>query len=399
VLFQTAGLVHPMLRTGMLFRELFSQSRQVVKLRVGQPIPFSRLKKFEDDESLTRYLRLHTFVLSQRSPVITKTKELAEAEEEELPKIVPVPASTSTSADFEREVEQVRASNGLLASHGSLSVFVGAAPEIPHLLREIGRLREVTFREVGEGTGEDIDLDRFDDYYLHIFLWDEKARCLVGAYRLGRADMILRRFGKKGLYTNTLFKFRKPFLHHLDDALEMGRSFIVPDYQRSLGTLPLLWRGVLTWVARNPRYKKLFGPVSISQEYLGLSRKLIVEFLKDNKLHPDLATLVKPRKPFRYMKNRKLLREFISAELNNVDDFSALISSLEEDGKGIPTLLKHYLKLNGTLASFNVDKAFQSCLDGLIIVDVTETDPRLLAKYMGEEQCIGYLKHHGKTIE
>ena len=399
VLFQTAGLVHPMLRTGMLFRELFSQSRQVVKLRVGQPIPFSRLKKFEDDESLTRYLRLHTFVLSQRSPVITKTKELAEAEEEELPKIVPVPASTSTSADFEREVEEVRASNGLLASHGSLSVFVGAAPEIPHLLREIGRLREVTFREVGEGTGEDIDLDRFDDYYLHIFLWDEKARCLVGAYRLGRADMILRRFGKKGLYTNTLFKFRKPFLHHLDDALEMGRSFIVPDYQRSLGTLPLLWRGVLTWVARNPRYKKLFGPVSISQEYLGLSRKLIVEFLKDNKLHPDLATLVKPRKPFRYMKNRKLLREFISAELNNVDDFSALISSLEEDGKGIPTLLKHYLKLNGTLASFNVDKAFQSCLDGLIIVDVTETDPRLLAKYMGEEQCIGYLKHHGKTIE
>jgi putative hemolysin len=399
MLFQTAGLVHPMLRTGMLFRELFSQSRQVVKLRVGQPIPFSRLKKFEDDESLTRYLRLHTFVLSQRSPVITKTKELAEAEEEELPKIVPVPASTSTSADFEREVEEVRASNGLLASHGSLSVFVGAAPEIPHLLREIGRLREVTFREVGEGTGEDIDLDRFDDYYLHIFLWDEKARCLVGAYRLGRADMILRRFGKKGLYTNTLFKFRKPFLHHLDDALEMGRSFIVPDYQRSLGTLPLLWRGVLTWVARNPRYKKLFGPVSISQDYLGLSRKLIVEFLKDNKLHPDLATLVKPRKPFRYMKNRKLLREFISAELNNVDDFSALISSLEEDGKGIPTLLKHYLKLNGTLASFNVDKAFQSCLDGLIIVDVTETDPRLLAKYMGEEQCIGYLKHHGKTIE
>ncbi len=400
MLFQTAGLVHPMLRTGLLLRELFSQSRDVVTLRVGQPIPFSRLKKFEDDESLTRYLRLHTFVLSQRSPVITKTKEqLAEAEEEDLPKMLPVPPTTSTQADFEREVEQIRSSNGLLASHSSLSVFVGAAPEIPHLLREIGRLREVTFREVGEGTGEDFDLDKFDDYYLHIFIWDEKARRIVGAYRLGRADMILRRFGRKGLYTNTLFKFRKPFLHHLEDALEMGRSFIIPEYQRSLGTLPLLWRGVLTWVARNPRYKRLFGPVSISQDYLGLSRKLIVEFLKDNKLHPDLAMLVKPRKPFRYMKNKKLLREFISADLNNVDDFSALISSLEEDGKGIPTLLKHYLKLNGTLASFNVDKAFQSCLDGLIIVDVTETDPRLLAKYMGEELCIGYLKHHGKTIE
>jgi hypothetical protein len=157
----------------------------------------------------------------------------------------------------------------------------------------------------------------------------------------------------------------------------------------------LLWKGICCWVARHPHYKKLFGPVSISGEYLKLSRKLMVEFLSDNNLHPDLATLVKPRKPFRYGKNRKLLREFISAELGNVDDFSALISSLEEDGKGIPMLLKHYLRLSGTLLSFNVDKDFSSCLDGLILVDLTETDPRLLGKYMGEEACAMYLKHHG----
>lgn len=397
MLFQTAGLVHPMLRTGLLLRELFNQSREKVELRVGQAIPFSRLKKFEDDESLTRYLRLHTFVLSQRAKQVVKTADTPKkVDQEDLPaQVIPVPASTSTQADFEVEVERLRASGGVLVGHGQFNVFKAAAPEIPHLLREIGRLREVTFREVGEGTGEDIDLDRFDDYYLHIFLWDEKERRLVGAYRLGRADMILRRYGAKGLYTNTLFKFRKPFLHHLDDAVEMGRSFIVPQYQRSLGALPLLWKGVLTWVCQHPHYTKLFGPVSISQDYLGLSRKLIVEFLKDNKLHEDMATFVKPRKPFRYMKNRKLLREFISAELDNVDDFSALISSLEEDGKGIPTLLKHYLKLNGTMASFNVDKSFGSCLDGLIIVDLTETDQRLLNKYMGEQQCRTYLEHHG----
>ena len=131
--------------------------------------------------------------------------------------------------------------------------------------------------------------------------------------------------------------------------------------------------------------------MSISQDYHKLSRKLIVEFLRDNKLHPDLARLVKPRKPFRYLRNRKILREFISAELGNVDDFSALISSMEDDGKGIPVLLKHYLRLNGTLLSFNVDKSFSSCLDGLIMVDVTETDPRLLAKYMGEDACKTYL--------
>lgn len=397
MLFQTAGLVHPMLRTGLLLRELFTQSREVVELRVGQPIPFSRLKKFEDDESLTRYLRLHTFVLSQRPKAVTKPADTPAtvAAEEPAPKVIPVPPSTSTQSDFDAEVERLRASGALLVNNGQFSVFAAAAPEIPHLLREIGRLREITFREVGEGTGEEIDLDRFDDYYLHIFLWDEKERRMAGAYRLGRADMIVRQYGAKGLYTSTLFKFRKPFLHHLDDALEMGRSFIIPQYQRTLGTLPLLWKGIVQWVYRNPRYKKLFGPVSISQDYMNLSRKLIVEFLNEQKLHPDLATLVKPRKPFRYMKNRKLLREFISAELDNVDDFSALISSLEEDGKGIPTLLKHYLKLNGTLASFNVDKSFSSCLDGLIIVDLTESDPRLLTKYMGEQNCREYLKLHG----
>lgn len=399
-LFHAAGLLHPLLRTGLLFRELFRRSRDIVEVRVGQPIPFSRLKKFSDDESLTRYLRLHTFILSERPKTVVKGRDPGTTEEDLPDKPEPVPALlTSTQADFDREVDILRRANALLAKQGSLSAFVAAAPLIPHLLREIGRLREVSFREVGEGTGEDIDLDRYDDYYLHIFLWDEKERRVAGAYRLGRCDMIMRRYGAKGLYTSTLFKFQKPFIQHLDDALEMGRSFVAPNYQRSLAPLPLLWKAVLSWVARHPRYTKLFGPVSISQDYHGLSRKLIVEFLRDNKFHPDLATLVKPRKPFRYGKNKKLLREFISAELKDVDDFSALIASLEEDGKGIPMLLKHYLRLNGTLLSFNVDKAFSSCLDGLILVNVTQTDPRLLGKYMGEGVCAAYLKHHEKTAE
>lgn len=396
MLFHTAGLVHPMLRTGLLFRELFNRSREVVKLRVGQPIPFSRLKKFEDDESLTRYLRLHTFVLSQR----TRQVEEETKEEESEPVSINVPAlPVSQPEDFLREIDRLQSSNATLAKQGTLKVYCAAAPEIPHLLREIGRLREITFREVGEGTGQELDIDRFDDYYLHIFLWDEDQKQIAGAYRLGRADMIVRRYGTKGLYTSTLFKFQKPFLQHLDDALEMGRSFIVPQYQRNLITLPLLWKGICTYVARNPHYKKLFGPVSISKDYLGLSRKLIVDFLSDNRLHPDLATLVKPRKPFRYLRNRKLLREFISADLNDVDDFSALISSMEEGGKGIPILLKHYLKLKGTILSFNVDKDFSSVLDGLIMVDLTDTEPRLLAKYMGEDAFRNYLAYHGKGLE
>jgi putative hemolysin len=396
MLFQTAGLVHPMLRTTLLFREFFNRSRETVQLRVGQPIPFSRLKKFEDDESLTRYLRLHTFVLGQRSKTVTKPEEAPASHEPQAFSVAVPSLPVSSAEDFDREIERLRSSDQLVARQGNLSVFFGSAPEMPHLLREIGRLRELTFREVGEGTGNELDLDKFDDYYIHAFLWDEEKKLVVGAYRLGRADVIMRQYGAKGLYTSTLFKFRKPFLAHLDDALELGRSFIIPQYQRSLVTLPLLWRGISTWISRNPHYKKVFGPVSISQDYLGLSRKLIVEFLRDNRLHSDLATLVKPRKPFRYLRNRKFLREFVSAELNDLDDFSALISSMEEDGKGIPILLKHYLKLKGTILSFNVDKDFSSVLDGLILVDLTESEPRLLAKYMGEDTFRKYLEHHGK---
>jgi putative hemolysin len=272
-------------------------------------------------------------------------------------------------------------------------VLVGASHELPHLLREIGRLREITFREVGEGTGQELDLDRFDRYYLHILLWDDKERRIAGAYRLGRADIILREYGPRGLYTNTLFKFEKPFLAHLQNAVEMGRSFIVKEYQRSLSALPLLWRGVATWVGRHPHYTRLFGPVSISQDYDKLSRKLIVEFMEAQR--PQLAEHVKPRKPFRFHGERKLLREFVSLQLQDVEDCSAVISSVEPDGKGLPVLLKHYLRLNGTILSFNVDKDFSNVLDGLVMVDFCETDPKMLARLMGDELHAEFARTHG----
>lgn len=389
-LFHAAGLIHPRLRTSLLLREFCNRANTPVPMRVGHPIPYSRLKKFEDDESLTRYLRIHTFVLHQRGEETT-AKLTTEGQN-----ITTTPPSDLQHERMVEEIDRLRARGGRLVGQGSLSVYQAHSHEIPTLLPEIGRLREVTFREVGEGTGNEIDLDSYDRYYEHLILWDEEKEQVAGAYRLGRADMILREYGPKGLYTSTLFRFEKPFLANLECAVEMGRSFVVKAYQRSLASLPLLWKGIAHWIARNPRYKKLFGPVSISKDYSSLSRKMIVEFLQDNRMHPHLSNFVKPRNPFRYMRTRKMMREFISADLENVDDCSALISSLETDGKGIPVLLKHYLKLNATLLSFNVDKDFSSVVDGLILVDFTEVDPRLLAKYMGEESCQEYLARHKK---
>lgn len=386
-LFHTAGLIHPRLRTALLLREFCKREGTTVAMRVGNSIPYSRLKKFEDDESLTRYLRIHTFVLHQRGE--EEAKLTVEGQN-----ITTTPPTECQHERMVEEIDRLRARGGRLVRQGNLSVYQAHSHEIPVLLPEIGRLREVTFRAVGEGTGNDIDLDKYDRYYEHLILWDEEKEQVAGGYRLGRADMILQEYGPKGLYTNTLFHFEKPFLSNLGAAVEMGRSFVVKEYQRTLASLPLLWKGIACWVARNPHYKKLFGPVSISKDYSSLSRKMIVEFLQDNRMHPHLSAFVKARNPFRYMRTRRMMREFISADLQNVDDCSALISSLETDGKGIPVLLKHYLKLNATILSFNVDKEFSSVVDGLILVDFTEIDPRLLSKYMGEESCRQYLAKH-----
>jgi putative hemolysin len=390
-LFHAAGVIHPRLRTGLLLREFAQQSRKKVEMRIGNPISFTKLRKFEDDETLTKYLRIHTMVLAERR------LPSSDASGNNVEYLSDDPKGSRMGERQQRilsEVTALRENGACLVSQGGLGVYTAHSHEIPEILQEIGRLREITFRQVGEGTGQDIDLDRFDRYYEHLFLWDEKAQRIAGAYRLGRADIILREYGPRGLYTNTLFKFEKPFLANLQSAVEMGRSFITKEYQRNLSSLPLLWKGIAHWISRHPGYTKLFGPVSISKDYDKLSRKFIVEFLQENCLHEDLASFVKPRNPFRYLRGRKLMREFISAELQDVDDCSALISSLETDGKGIPILLKHYLRLNGTILSFNVDKEFSSVIDGLILVDLTETDSKLLAKYMGEEKFRAYLAKH-----
>jgi len=384
---QTLSSVKRKLNRALTRATAYRRRTRSLRLQIGDVLAFTKLRKF-DDLAMTRYLRLRTLILSGRQVHASSRMECVH--------------ETTAVTSFEdqtaiwREVENVRVSGGALITVGNLSAMVANAMQIPQLLQEIGRQREITFRQVGEGTGNEIDLDRFDEYYLHLFLWDDKARRLVGAYRIGLADQILAEHGKRGLYTSTLFKFRDAFLTHLSDAVEMGRSFIVSDYQRTPTTLPLLWKGISIWMSRNPHYRKLFGPVSISRDYHHLSKNMLIEFLKDNRLNAELASQVKPRQPYKVDAKQQLMREFVSASLRDIEDCAGLISSLETDQKGVPILLKHYLRLNGTLISFNVDKAFSSVVDGLIMVDLTRTDPRLLARYMGEDACNAYLAIHGK---
>jgi putative hemolysin len=271
----------------------------------------------------------------------------------------------------------------LLAEQGNFRVFLAGHRDIPSLLIEIGRLREQTFRDAHEGTGQPCDLDEFDQHYLHLFLWNAAESEVVGSYRLARVDEILLRKGGRGLYTSTLFKFKPGFLERMGPALELGRSFVRREYQGQAAPLALLWRGIGEYLVRNPECKTLFGPVSISRAYAGLSRRLMVEFLSKLRGDHELGPLVKPRNPPRDRLTR-LERDVLAALVRDTEDVSSLVSDIETDRKGIPVLLRHYLRLGASLLSFNLDQSFGNCIDGLIIVDLRAADPKLLRRYMGE---------------
>lgn len=270
---------------------------------------------------------------------------------------------------------------GVYASQGRFDVFLAAAWEIPAVLHEIGRLREVAFRAVGEGSGKALDLDAFDASYLHLFLWDREARQVAGGYRLGCTDILLPAGGPGALYTSTLFRFEQAFLDFLKPGLELGRSFVAPDYQRSIHPLGLLWRGIGRFVAERPRYARLFGPVSISRDYSAVSQDLMVRFLRDRRQNPAMAGWVHPHHPYGGLPDG----QGISRHLQSIEEVSAAVADAEPDRKGVPVLLRQYLKLNATLLEFSVDPAFSDVLDALVMVDLREAPSGVLARYMGEE--------------
>jgi len=377
-LFHLLGLLHPRLRTAMLPHEIFNKQDREIDLRIGSLIPERKLRDIKEDATMMQYLRWRTYLLKHRdAPKPRHSRPL-----------FPASIVAATEPAFLRaEVDQLPADRKLSEVNGC-ATYYARSYEIPNVLREIGRLREITFRQSGEGTGKSIDLDSFDAYYIQLFAFNLEANEVVGAYRLGPADEITARFGKAGLYTNTLFAFKDEFIGKVASALELGRSFVRPEYQKSYAPLLLLWKGIGEYVARNPRYKILFGPVSISNDYQYMSRQFMVNYFRERPDEEKLMRFVKARSPFRGrpMKERPW----------DVEELSALVADIETDQKGIPVLLRQYLKLGGRLLAFNLDKKFADALDGLILVDLTRTDPRMLSRYLGDEGAKRFLQKHVK---
>jgi putative hemolysin len=376
LLFQVAGFLHPLLRTRMLPGELSRRAGSLVPVRIGAPLPFGRLRTFGSDEALAAHLRVTTYLLAPRKARDAGARVAAKER-----RVHPL-ALCGAPADCASEVARLPAAQRLLEA-GESDVYCAEPGAIPHLLDEIGRLRELTSRAAGEGTGRARDLDAFDERYEHLFLWNREREEVVGAYRIGRVDEIRQRAGRRGLYTAGLFRYRGPFFQLLGPALELSRSFVRPEAQCSYAPLLTLWRGLGEYLARHPRYLRLLEPVSIGSHYSELSRQLLVEFLRSHCLDPLLAMFVRPANPV----PREPLVRTLAAEvsmLGHLDALEALVEDIEPDRKGVPALLRQYLKLGGRMLAFNVDPASSDSIDCLLMADLRQTDPRVLRRYLPE---------------
>jgi len=390
--FQAMGLLHPKLRTAWLLNEFLQQTDRTVPLRIGNTISAEVLRNAGHEEEATQYVRWRTYLLAERGRV---KKPLAPALRTILPAKTQKQVAGAISQELlQKDILQLPAGS-LIDENREFAVYVAAAQAMPNLLQELGRLREITFRTAGEGTGERIDIDRFDFHYKHLLLWSKHNQELVGAYRMGHTADILPAYGTEGLYTSTLFRYNENVFKKLGPALELGRSFVPVEYQRQYAPLLMLWKGIGRYLAGHPELAVLFGAVSVSSRYNQVSRELIVRFFQAREKRHELAPWITPRRPFRQSWTPAKENDAACSKIRDLDELSAPISDIETDGKGLPILLKQYARLGGRIVSFNLDRKFSDVLDGLVLVDLRRTENNVLEKYMGKDGLKAFRQYHG----
>ena len=358
------------LRLALLPREVYTQKNRMVKMRVGNIISVKEQTEIEDVQEFKAFLRRKTYMLSSAY----EKKRLLDA----IPKQIKLPRSPKeiigegALESILEEVEQCRVQEKRLLVSNNYEVFLAKKELIPNILMEIGRLREITFRLVGEGTNKAIDLDAYDAYYYHMFLWDNQAQKIAGAYRMGLGNEIFEQFGIQGFYLNELFRFEIEAQRVMRNSIEMGRAFIIPEYQQRPMPLFLLWKGIVHCTIRFPEHKYLIGGVSISNKFSNFSKSMMIEFMKSNYYDPYLAQFIHPKKEFK-VKLKDADKDFVfdhtQADLNK---FDKIIDEIEPDNLRLPVLIKKYIKQNARVVAFNVDPLFNNAIDGLMYIRVKD---------------------------
>jgi putative hemolysin len=375
VLFNILSFIHPTLRTAKLPSEFLNKQGLKIKVRIGKPIHIEDISYQKDTNKLLAFLRARTYALGTSleeerklfNPInLFKRKKKPEQIVEETDRNLIV-NEISNLADYKAWEEK------------NYEVYITPTSQIPNILREIGRLREITFREVGEGTNKKIDLDNYDIYYNHLFIWDKELQNIVGAYRIGKGDEILNTMGRKGFYLSELFKIKEPFYPILRQGIELGRSWIRKEYQQRPLPLFLLWKGILKYLVDHPQYRYMFGPVSISNNFSKLSKSLIVDYITKNHFNYELAHYIKPKNKFK-ADLTPIDTDLLVESSDSLKDLDSLIGDIENSHIKIPVLLRQYMNLNAKIICFNIDPKFSDCLDGFLVVDAQQIPTEMLEK-------------------
>lgn len=367
MLFQLLGIINPKLKMAKLPSEFFSKKKKEINIRIGSPIRPNEINQFNDIRQLGRFLRAKTYSLGAYKNLeiknffkrsFLKRKTIAEEIIAPIEKLILL-----------QELNNIK-ENHTLFSIKNYTVYCAPTRLIPNFLNEIGRLREITFRMVDEGTNHSIDIDEYDLYYHQLFIWDNDEQCIVGAYRLGLGNEIIQQYGLHGFYIRSLFRLKPQIEQVLTQSVELGRSFVIKEYQRKPLPLFLLWKGILYFLLKNPEYRYLLGPVSISNNYSPTSKDSIIKFIRLNYFNNQLAKYIRPRKAYKFVSEDENINLLLNNAGNDLNKFDRIIGDIDKVNHGIPVLLKKYLSLNAKILAFNVDPSFNNCLDGLILLDI-----------------------------
>jgi len=371
------------LRTAKLPSEVIQQRGRVIKVRIGKPISVKDQDTFKALPDFYKFIRRKTYMLANP---FEKSNRLITSPKIKIKKATKKISSQRNSDLFLAEVDALRETNSRLLKSKNYEVFFASAKDIPNLIHEIGRLREITFRAIGEGTNKEVDLDKFDNYYHHLLLWDTVAEKLVGAYRMGLGKEIYKKYGIKGFYVQSLFRI-EPELHQMmDNTIEMGRAFIIAEYQQKPMPLFLLWKGIVHVTLRYPKYKYLMGGVSISNQFSDFSKSLMIEFMKSHYYDPYIAQYIRPKKEYK-VKLKDGDKDFVfDASKADMQKFDKIIDEIEPGILRIPVLIKKYVKQNARLVAFNVDPKFNNAIDGLMYIKVADIPESTVKPVMEEFQ-------------
>jgi len=389
-LFYRLANINAILRSAKLPSEPLSQKNRVVKIRIGKPILVKDQKEYTDLEEFTSFIRKKTYMLAnpyEKDSVSLKEAATSTIKKTITPVSTPEKIATSVSSELiEQEVENLRGYDCRLLESKSYEVFLVSADKIPNILKELGRLREITFRAIGEGTNNAIDLDSCDSYYHHMFLWDNDAKKIAGAYRMGLGSRIFAKYGIDGFYLQDLFRFEPELYGMMSESIEMGRAFIIKEYQQKPMPLFLLWKGIVHTTLRFPEHKYLIGGVSISNQFSSFSKSLMIEFMKSHYYDPYVAQYIRPKKEFK-VQLKDTDKDFVFDETkSDLNKFDRIIDELEP-GLRIPVLLKKYIKQNAKVIAFNVDPLFNNAVDGLMYIKIADIPESTMRPVMEEFQA------------